>query len=47
MLKYNKEYLKNVLKTHDYNSTIMTPEWCSFALQLLIVEKLDKLINND
>ena len=42
-MKYSNPTLEKVLLKHGHKPIRMTPEWCLFALQILIVEKLDKL----
>lgn len=42
MVKYDRKTLVEVLHKHDYNPTVMTPEWCSFALLLIIAENTTK-----
>jgi len=39
-MRFDKEYLTKVLKRHGYEPTIVDNLWLSFALQILILEKL-------
>lgn len=47
IMTYDKDSLKKVLVKHNYNPQVMTPEWCNFALNILIVEKLDKILKKN
>ena len=41
-MRFDKEYLTRVLKRHGYDPVIVDNLWLSFALQILILEKLNK-----
>lgn len=41
-MRFDKEYLTKVLKRHGYVPKIVDNLWLSFALQILILEKLNK-----
>ncbi len=41
-MQYNKEHLTKVLKRHGYVPKIVDNLWLSFALQILILEKLNE-----
>lgn len=43
MVKYDKKYLQKVLKKHGYEPlSLVDGNWLSFAVQLLILEKLSE-----
>jgi len=42
MTKYTKDYLNKTLAGHGYDIKAMTPEWCNFAINILILERLSK-----
>lgn len=44
MIKYNKVYLLNILKKHDYDCKVFTPEWALFALEIIQTETLEKIL---
>jgi len=43
MPTYDKEFLKGILIGHGYNASIMTPEWCLFALSLIQTSTLERI----
>ncbi len=44
-VKYTSKFLEKVLIRHGHGHDVMlmTPQWSQFAVQLLILEKLDEL----
>lgn len=41
-MKYDKKYLQKVLKRHGYNPVQPDGDWLSFAVQLLMLEKISE-----
>ena len=39
----SRDALKGVLERHGYPTIIMSPEWCAFAVNILVVEELEKI----
>ncbi len=42
-MNLGRDELKSVLLKKGYDIKVMSPEWCSFAIQLLIVDLLSEI----